>query len=129
MSATALRDRYVSDAVATATPAKLLVMLVDRLALDLERALFALGTGDHAFADENLRHAQEIVIELRTSLDVSAWPDGGPRMAELYDWLLKECVRANMRKDAVVAAGCLRIGEQIRETWTEAARLVEQGQS
>lgn len=129
MSAFALRDRYVSDAVATASPNKLLVMLVDRLALDLERAVFALDSGDDAFADQNLRHAQEIVIELRTSLNVSAWPDGGPGMAALYDWLLQECVRANMRKDKVVAAGCLQIAEQIRETWTEAARLVEQGQS
>lgn len=125
MSATALRDRYVTDAVSTASPARLLVMLVDRLALDCERAVFGLSSGDSAFADENLRHAQEIVIELRASLDVNAGWDGAPRMAALYDWLLRELMRANVKQDKVVAAGCLTIAEQIRETWTEAARLVE----
>ncbi len=38
MSAAALRARYLGDAVATASPQQLLVMLYDRLALDLERA-------------------------------------------------------------------------------------------
>jgi flagellar protein FliS len=128
MSTTALRDRYVSDAVSTASPARLLVMLVDRLALDCERAVFALETGDFAFADENLRHAQEIVLELRTSLDASAW-DGASKMAALYDWLLTETMQANIKRDRVLAAGCLTIAEQIRETWTEAARLVEAGAS
>lgn len=128
MSATTLRDRYVGDAVLTASPARLLVMLVDRLALDIERAVFALGVDDAAFADENFRHAQEIIIELRASLDVTAW-DGAAQMGQIYDFLLQECMRANVKRDKDMAAGCLVIAEEIRATWTEAARLVDAGAS
>jgi phosphoenolpyruvate synthase/pyruvate phosphate dikinase len=39
MSAASLRARYLGDAVATASPQQVLVMLYDRLALDLERAM------------------------------------------------------------------------------------------
>ena len=37
MSAASLRARYLGDAVATSSPQQVLVMLYDRLALDLER--------------------------------------------------------------------------------------------
>ena len=118
--------RYVSDSIHTASPARLVTMLYDRLALDLERACFALDTSDRAFADEQLRHAQEIVMELRSGLDVTAW-DGGPRMAALYDWLLKELVFANTRQDKSKVTACLRIVEELGQAWHGAARLVETG--
>ena len=45
MSAASLRARYLGDAVATSSPQQVLVMLYDRLALDLERAQKAVGGG------------------------------------------------------------------------------------
>ena len=38
MNAQTLRDRYVGDSIATASPSRLLVMLYDRLLLDLDNA-------------------------------------------------------------------------------------------
>ncbi len=78
MSAASLRARYMGDAVTTASPQRLLVMLYDRLALDLERAQAALVEGDRQEASGQLLHAQDIVLELRSSLQVDAW-EGGPR--------------------------------------------------
>ena len=46
MSAASLRARYLGDAVATSSPQQVLVMLYDRLALDLERAQKAVAAGD-----------------------------------------------------------------------------------
>jgi flagellar protein FliS len=45
MSAASLRARYLGDAVATSSPQQVLVMLYDRLALDLERAQKAAASG------------------------------------------------------------------------------------
>jgi len=120
MSAAALRARYLGDAVTTASPQQLLVMLYDRLALDLERAQQAVTAGDREESNRQLQHAQEIVIELRASLDISAW-DGGPRLAALYSWLLSELIAANVKGDVRRITDCRRIVEPLRDAWREAA--------
>src|SRR3954466_16309965 len=98
MSTAALRARYLSDRIATASPQQLLVMLYDRLALDLERGEDALTRGDRDAAREQLQHGQEIVLELRASLQVDVW-EGGPRLAALYSWLVTELIQANVKGD------------------------------
>ncbi|MGY5884484.1 flagellar export chaperone FliS [Modestobacter lacusdianchii] len=120
MSAAALRNRYLGDAVTTASPQRLLVMLYDRLALDLERAETALTEGDRSQANEQLQHAQEIVLELQSSLRVDSW-EGGPRLAALYGWLHSELVRANVKQNVRVVADCRKIVEPLRDAWREAA--------
>ena len=59
------RAAYMDASVATASPARLLVMLYERLVLDCHRALEAQQAGDHPEAHRQLVHAQDIVMELR----------------------------------------------------------------
>ena len=120
MSTASLRARYLGDTVATASPQQLLVMLYDRLALDLERGEEALVEGDRALAREQLLHAQEIVIELRGSLRVDVW-EGGPRLAALYGWVLGELIQANLKGDVRRVRDCRRIVEPLRDAWRQAA--------
>ena len=120
MSTAALRARYQSDRIATASPQQLLVMLYDRLALDLERGEDALVAGDRQAANGQLQHAQEILLELQSTLRVDVW-DGGPRLAALYVWLLKELVQANTKGDVRRVRDCRKVVEPLREAWREAA--------
>lgn len=123
MSAAALRARYLGDSVATASPQQLLVMLYDRLALDLERADSALRAGDRQGAGAQLTHAQDIVVELQESLRVDAW-EGGPRLAALYTWLFGELVQANVKGDRNRVASCRQVVEPLREAWRQAAAAI-----
>jgi flagellar secretion chaperone FliS len=118
--AASVRARYYSDSVSTASPHQLLVMLYDRLALDLERAHHALSTGDRQTTSDQLQHAQEIVLELRASLNVDVW-EGGPRLAALYAWLLTELIQANVKGDLRRVADCRKIVEPLRDAWRTAA--------
>jgi flagellar protein FliS len=121
MSAPAsVRARYLSDGVTTASPQQLLVMLYDRLALDLERAEDALVGKDREAAHAQLMHAQEIVLELRSSLQVDVW-EGGPRLAALYSWVIGELIQANLKGDVRRVRDCRRIVEPLRDAWREAA--------
>jgi flagellar protein FliS len=120
MSAAALRARYLGDTVATASPQQLLVMLYDRLALDLERAESALIAADREEASAQLQHAQDIVFELQGSLKVDVW-EGGPRLASLYSWLISELITANVKGDLRRVGDCRKIVEPLRDAWTEAA--------
>ena len=75
------RDTYLAASVSTATPSQLLVMLYERLVLDVQRATDALRRGEPSQAHEPLLHAQEIVLELerqprrgRRGTAPPAWP-------------------------------------------------------
>lgn len=114
------RDTYLAASVSTASPAQLLVMLYDRLSVDLHRGVAAMDAGDHAASHTALLHAQEIVLELRSSLQVELW-SGGPGLAALYDYLLTELVNANVSKDRAMTQACLEIVDELRDVWREAA--------
>ena len=77
-TAAQLRSRYAREAVTTASPARLVTMLYDRLVRDLDDAELAISLANPQAAHALLRHAQDIVQELSGSLDVSRW-DGGAR--------------------------------------------------
>lgn len=126
MTSPHLRDRYLQDSINTASPGKLLLMLYDRLVLDLMQAEEALRGDDREQAHEKLTHAQEIVIELHSSLDVEAW-SGAPGLASLYTFLLTELIGANVAKDAARVASCRTLVEPLRDAWREAAALAVAG--
>ena len=114
------QSAYMDASIATASPARLLVMLCDRLVLDLTRGLEAQRNRDLETAHRELLHAQEIVLELRSSLRTEDW-EGGPGLASLYDFLHLELVRANVTKDAGLTEGCLGLVTDLAATWREAA--------
>jgi flagellar protein FliS len=124
MSTSALaRSRYARDSVTTASPARLLVMLYDRLVRDLvtaERALVEPGGAPAGDARDALLHAQEIVLELRASLDLDAW-DGAAGLADLYAFLHGELVAANVDRDVTRITPCRQIAEELRDAWRQAA--------
>lgn len=126
MTSPQLRDRYLQDSINTASPGKLLLMLYDRLVLDLMKAEEALQANDREQSHERLTHAQEIVLELRTSLDVEAW-SGAPALANLYGWMLTELIGANIAKDADRVAACRALVEPLRDAWREAAAAAVAG--
>jgi flagellar secretion chaperone FliS len=127
MTTPALRARYLGDSVATASPARLLVMLYERLVLDLSQAEAALATGDRDSASKLLMHAQEIVIELRTSLRMDVW-DGATNLASIYGFILGELIAANIQGDATKVADCLGLVEPLLDAWRQAA-LIGAGQA
>jgi len=119
-TAVQLRNRYARDAVQTASPVRLVTMLYDRLARDIDNAQLAISVSDHAVAHNSLRHAQDIVAELSASLDVGSW-SGGEGLQQLYTWLLEQLVAANLTKDGALLAPVREVVESLREAWHEAA--------
>lgn len=114
------RAAYMGQMVNTASPSRLLVMLYDRLVLDVQRAVEAQKGADFVTAGQQLLHAQEIVLELNSSLKQDVW-EGGPQLASIYTWLHSELVRANVSRDVTVTEGCLGIVTELADAWRQAA--------
>jgi flagellar protein FliS len=120
MTTSAMRERYLNDSISTASPARLLVMLYDRLVLDLVQAEEALTAGDRTAAGAPLMHAQEIILELRSTLKLDVW-DGAQGLADLYGFLLTELISANVKGDVGKVASSRQLVEPLRDAWREAA--------
>ena len=114
------RNAYLGSMVTTASPARLLVMLYDRLVLDLQRAAEAQTLDDHAAAAPELMHAQEIVLELQGALRTDVW-DGAAGLSAIYTWLYRELVRANVQRDVTATTACLDLVLPLADAWREAA--------
>lgn len=127
ISSPAMRERYLADSISTASPAKLLMMLFDRLILDLARGEQALTAGNRSEGNTHLLHAQDIITELHVSLDLDAW-EGAPGLAQLYTFAVTELVNANVQGDAAKVAACRDLFEPLRDTWREAASAAAVGQ-
>ena len=114
------RAAYMGQMVNTANPQRLLVMLYDRLVLDLQRALEAQKTDDFLAAGQQLMHAQEIVLELSSSLRLDAW-EGAQQLASIYTFLHTELVRANVERKVELTESCLGLVTPLADAWRQAA--------
>lgn len=114
------RATYMDASVATASPGRLLVMLFDRLVLDVQRGLEAQRRGDAEDTHKHLTHAQDILLELATSLRPEEFK-GGYDLAALYSFLHRQLVMANIRKDASITDEVLTLVTDLCETWRQAA--------
>jgi flagellar protein FliS len=103
------------------------VMLFDRLDLDLRSADAAFASGAIKEVSDRLIHAQEIILTLRDTLQSDVW-DGAPRLLALYDHLHGELVGANLDKDRVRAAAAATLLGQIGQAWRDAAVRNQQPQ-
>jgi flagellar protein FliS len=112
---------FLRESVLSATPAQLVTMLYDRLLLDLARAEAAQVSADWPTASTDLLHAQDIVAELSSSLDVGAWK-GGPDLLAIYSYLTKQLIAANVGHDVERTRECANLLGPLRWAWLAAAQ-------
>ena len=106
----------------TASPARLLVMLCDRLVLDVQRGRSRPSRpATTRTPTSQLMHAQEIVTELRGTLRVEA-VGRRPGAGTLYDWLHSQLVAGQHQRTLALTEGCLDLVDEPRATPGAAAR-------
>jgi flagellar protein FliS len=119
-SSEAARRQYTRDAILSASPARLLTMLYDRLLLDLRRAEAAQDTADWQTASDNLLHAQDIIAELSATLRPGGW-NGADGLRALYDYVRVALVNANIHRDPARTREAIALLTPLQETWHTAA--------
>lgn len=116
-----IQERYLAEAVATASPAARVVMLFDKLLADCARADAAFESVDWYGVNEALVNAQDILIYLSASLDVERWPEAGEQTRALYNFLYAELIEANLKKDRQRLDGVTPMIARLAEAWRSAA--------
>ena len=112
-------DRYLVDKVTTASPAELVGMLYDAGLVAMQAGRAAIEGGQVADAHRHLVKAQNIMVELRCSLNLSAG-ELAANLDALYEFLTRSLVEANTKKDAGLVAECVQVFSPLRDGWAQA---------
>ena len=107
------------EQIELATPAERLMMLWDRLALNLEQAGQSMSDGDHERVNTELQSAQQILVVLSNTLDQS-WPPAAG-IDRLYRWAWERLVAANIGFDPSELAAATSVLTELHSAWTAAA--------
>ena len=112
---------YQKNAVQTASPAKLTLMLYDGAVKFTNIAIEAIEAGDIEKAHNNIVKAQNIIVEFRSSLDMK-YPVAKD-FDVVYDYIYRRLVEANMKKDKDILVEALKHIKTMRDTWREVMKL------
>ncbi len=115
---------YSSVQAQTAPRGSLVVMLYEGAIRFTRSAVEALARQDLENAHLGLVKAQEIVSELRSTLDHSAG-NVADRLDSIYEYLHRQLVDANIRKDPAPAEEVARVLADLLPAWVEASRRAQ----
>ena len=111
------KNEYLRNAVMTATPEQLQLMLYDGAIRFANQAHDAMAKGDLETSCEKLIRAQNIVLEMRNGLRHEVNPKLCEQMAALYSFIYDRLVEANMKRSQTAIEEALKILHHQRETW------------
>lgn len=114
-------DYYRKVATETADPMELVIMLYRGAINFLGSAETAMRTGQVEPAHQAIIRAQEILAELMGTLNLDAG-DVARNLHRLYDYMQRELMLANARKDPETSAQVRTMLMDLLGTWEEIAR-------
>lgn len=119
---------YQKNAVVSASPVGLVVMLYDGALRCMARAREAMLAKDLKKQDDQLRRAQKMVIELMSTLDMARGGDVAKNLFALYSYVTEKLVEANLRDDPECIDEAAKVMEGLRSSWAELDRIGRQNQ-
>ncbi len=108
---------YLRDAVLTATPEQLQLMLYDGAIRNATQGKEALTKKDYETAYNKLTRAQHILLEMINGLNYDVNADLCRRVASIYNFLYRKLVDACVQRDVGAIDDALRVLRIERETW------------
>lgn len=106
-------QRYQTDRVLTATPGQLIAMMLERSIADLEAAETEPSQAERSVL---IRHAQDIVVELRCALDFSQG-EIATNLDNLYDFVEQRCLDSFLSGDPSELRAAISVLVDIHEGW------------
>ncbi len=124
MVATGYARTYRTNAILTASPGQLVLMLYDGAlkSLALAHAAFATPADDPRRIENintHLLKAQAILAELQNGLNMEAGGEFARTMHRLYDYHIRRLLEANIRKQAEPVAEVERLVRELRDAWAQ----------
>jgi len=107
----------VATGVATADSTRLILMLFDGLLESLVAARGHIEHGNIAEKGKSLSRASRIVLGLQGSLDFNQGGDLARNLDELYSYVTRRILQANVANDVAVIDEVRNLMTEIRDAW------------
>lgn len=119
MTTNPVAERYLTERVMTASPAELTAMLFDACVGALKSAARLQEAGEHQLAVPRILKAQDIVLELRSTLNPAAG-ELSTRLDALYTYAYGRLVHALLKKDPAALHEVVEVVEPLQQAWRSA---------
>ena len=119
-------NTYKNNSINFASKEQLLLMLVDGAVKFSKIGRQAILDKDIKKAHENIMKTQNIFYELMATLDVDKGGEWAKQLMNIYDFITRRLVDANIKKDILIMDEVLPLIEDIRDTWNKANSLSKQ---
>lgn len=119
------QEVYRKQAIMTASPLELIVMLYDGCRKNLLLAKKAIEKDNPCEAHKQLIKAQDVIAELANCLDMRY--DISQQLFDIYEFVLRRLGEINMSKDAEAIVPILEIVDSLRTAWQEITDKQQKG--
>jgi flagellar protein FliS len=112
--------QYTTHSAQTATPGQLVVMLYDGFLRFCAQGRLAFEQGDVGTSGNRFTRAQDIVTELRVTLDMTQG-EIAQNLASLYEYVGERLTAARLKKDMAEIDEAVRVMSDLRSAWVQIA--------
>lgn len=114
---------YKNNSINFASKEKLLLMLCEGAVKFAKLGRQAIIDKDIKKSNDNIIRTEDIINELMSTLDVSKGGEWAPQLMQVYDFINRRLIQANIKKDVKIMDEIIPLIENIKETWTQAYRI------
>lgn len=120
MYATNAYQQYKVNAIETARPEDLTLMLYNGTLRFMKQAQLFIEGEDIEKANNSIIRAQDIILELMATLD--AQYEISSYLYNIYDYVNRKLIESNIAKDKSCIDECIELITSIRDAWAEAIK-------
>jgi flagellar protein FliS len=118
-------QNYKNTKYETASQEQLLIMLYDGALKFGKQAIKGIEEEDLEGANDKLKRVQAIINELMVTLDREQGGEIAENLYNLYDYMNRRLIQANIRKDEEIIREVLDLLEDLKDGFEEAATEVK----
>lgn len=113
------QNAYRNNQILTAPQNKLVLMLFDGIVKNINMARLSFEEKNNSKYNEHLIKAQDIIMELMTTLNFEAGGKVAEGLYKMYDYMYFKLVKANVEKNPEHLDEVLKYAEELRDTWAQ----------
>lgn len=122
-------NKYQTQQVMTASPARLVFMLYDRAILSLREAIAAIEAGQIEARWKANKRAIDVITHMWTTLDLERGGEIAQNLNDLFNYILSRLPEIDFRNDPAPAREVIGLLEPLRESWQKVAAGEASGQA
>lgn len=116
---------YRENAVRSATPIELVVILFDAAIEDMRRAVCAIQASDVEERANAVRHAMLILQQLQGTLDFERGGQVAKQFEQFYNLIRAKLLESQLRNSHELMGQQIQFMSEVRDCWVEAKKRIE----